>query len=184
MLVRISPDGSVLAVSTADESSVRLVDARTGRSLRELTGHADDPLALAFSPNGRRIATLSLDRTVIVWDVASGEDREHLDLSEPATSLAFAPGGRTLYTAGPDRAIRAWDLEGSRRYVARVRKPSGFSYGLIIPAPGGDFIAIASGGSSPSATSLPGWIPHLWTRAPALGSTAGPGLRTRESSPR
>jgi len=145
MLVRISPDGSVLAVSTGDESSVRLVDARTGRSLRELTGHADDPLALAFSPNGRRLATLSFDRTVIVWDVASGEDREHLDLSEPATSLAFAPGGRTLYTAGPDRAIRAWDLEGSGRYVARVREPAGFSYGMWLPAPGGDFIARLSG---------------------------------------
>ncbi len=145
MLVRTSPDGTVLAVSTADEHSVRLLDSRTGRSLHVLTGHADDPAAVAFSPDGRRMATLSYDRTVIVWDVSSGVALEHLDLSEPATAVAFAPDGLTLYTAGPDRAIRAWDLEGSRRYVSRLRSPTTFSYGLMLPAPGGDFIAIDSG---------------------------------------
>ena len=145
VLVRTSPDGTVLAVSTA-EDSVRLLDPRTGRFLRELTGHADDIMAMAFSPNGRRIATLSVDRTGIVWDVSSGIRLEHLDLTELATTVAFAPNGRTLYTAGPDRAIRAWDLKGSRRFVARVRPPSGFSFGTMIPAPGGDFIAIGSRG--------------------------------------
>ena len=58
-----------------DEPTVWLLDARTGRSLRELAGHEDFPVAMAFSPDGRRLATLSYDRTVIVWDVASGVER-------------------------------------------------------------------------------------------------------------
>ena len=144
-LVRTSPDGTVLAVTTADGNSVRLLDARTGRALRRLTGHADGVMAMAFSADGRRFASVSNDRTGIVWDVDSGVAREHLDLAELVTTLTFAPDGRTLYTAGPDRAIRAWDLEGSHRYVARVREPSSFSFGFMFPAPGGDFIAVASG---------------------------------------
>jgi WD40 repeat protein len=141
-LLRTSPDGTVLAASSALGNSVRLIDPRTGRSLRELTGHTEAPLALAFSPDGRSLATLSEDRTVYVWDVTTGLAREHLDLSESAKAVAFSPDGHTLYTAGPDRAIRAWDLDGSRRLVEQVRPPSGFRYGIHFPAPGGDFVAI------------------------------------------
>jgi len=146
MLVRSSPDGAVLAVSMVDAPSVWLIDARTGRPLHELTGRADAAVAMTFSPNGQRLATLYNDRTVTVWDISSGDAREHLDLSEPANALAFAPDGRTLYTAGPDRAIRAWDIQGSRRFVARLREPSGFRFGYFLPAPGGDLVAIGSEG--------------------------------------
>jgi WD40 repeat protein len=66
--------------------------------------------AVAFSPDGRRLAAASLVHTVRVWDVATwrldGELGGHLDA---VTCLAFSPDGRTLATAGDDRVVRLWD---------------------------------------------------------------------------
>src|SRR5262249_53770311 len=79
-----------------------------------LTGHSDSVWAVAFSPNGRTLATGSVDHTAKLWDVS---DPAHPTAtatitghSEPVRALAFSPNGRTLATASLDHTAKLWDV--------------------------------------------------------------------------
>ncbi len=65
----VSPDSRVVAAGS-DDRLVRLWDGRTGAPRATLAGHRGKVLHTAFSPDGRRLLSASLDGTVIVWDVA------------------------------------------------------------------------------------------------------------------
>jgi TIR domain/WD domain, G-beta repeat len=74
-----------------------------------LTGHSGPVTAVAWSPDGRWIATGSQDRTVRLWSAATGAEVRVLTGSGHAVlSVAWSPDGR-LATAGADRNVRLWD---------------------------------------------------------------------------
>jgi WD40 repeat protein len=141
-----SPDGGLL-VATAPGTdrlgnALVLLDVATGKELRKI--ESPKPVAsFAFSPDGRALAAENADRTITLWEVASGKERGRLGqpateqpqpnsgtmafrvalagangggLSGPAgpVGLTFSPDGRALVARGPDLAVRVWDVAAGK----------------------------------------------------------------------
>jgi WD40 repeat protein/serine/threonine protein kinase len=114
-----SPDGRLLATvgggfENGEQSrhlgEATVWDAATGEEKFSFQGHTDWVLALAFSPDGRRLATGSADQTVRLWDLSTGQEVLTLRRHEGNVhALAFSPDGYRLASAGQDKIIRIWD---------------------------------------------------------------------------
>lgn len=98
-----SPDGGLFALTRRND--VELYDAGSGRRLRILLGHGEPTGALAFTPDGERLVSVSGD----VWEVDSGELVTVFDSA--ASLIAMSPDGQLA--VGEDGAV--WDLTSGER---------------------------------------------------------------------
>jgi WD40 repeat protein len=68
--IALSPDNTTLAIG-ADTGMIKLIDMRSGTTLNTLAGHTGGIRRLAWSPDGKRLASGSYDGTTLVWDLSA-----------------------------------------------------------------------------------------------------------------
>eukprot|EP00873_Tetraselmis_striata_P035522 jgi/Tetstr1/455786/TSEL_042583.t2 len=99
LAVAYSPDGASIA-SAADDGTLRVWDAATGKQRARLTGHTATVTGVAFAADGATLASASWDGTARVWDAASGRCLRVLPAPSLGrlTSVCFSPDGTMLAT--------------------------------------------------------------------------------------
>lgn len=99
---------------------------------------------IAFSPDGKTLASTGKDGTIRLWNGQTGEALAALAGHEGTVDgLAFAPDGRTLVTAGVDRTVRLWDIS-SRRNVAVLHGHGGEIWMAAFAPQGGRVVTASS----------------------------------------
>jgi hypothetical protein len=123
-VARFSPDGRVLAAGTF-EGTVRRWTVATGKELPPMKVHDDAVLALAFTADGRTLATASReDAAMRLWDAVTGKERGRLaGHNGPVYTLAFSPDGRRLAVGGEEQALLLWDLGRQAAGAEKTRTP-------------------------------------------------------------
>ena len=103
--IQYSPDGTRLAV--AGSIGIWMYDTQTYQEVALLIGHIGSVNSVAFSPEGRTIAS---DNTVRLWDAETGEHKGTLTgHTDWVNSVAFSPDGRLLASGSRDKTVRLWD---------------------------------------------------------------------------
>ena len=137
--VAVSTERGVLAWGE-DDGTVRLFDIASARELRSLTGHTGRISGLAFDRTGERLASLSWDETMRIWEVATGAGRvAPAEAGIFPNSLEFDPSGRVLASGGLVPAL--WTFDGPASTPANANHQSPV-YGLAI-SPDSHWIASA-----------------------------------------
>ena len=139
--IAYSPNGSRLAVAT--RIGIWLYDTHTSTEVALFTGHTEAVISVSFSPDGSMLASGSSDKTVRLWEVATGEHLHTLTgHSRFVLNVTFSPDGATLASGGWDGTIRLWEV-ATGRYLRVFRGHTSYVLNLAF-SPDGQTLASGS----------------------------------------
>jgi WD40 repeat protein/tRNA A-37 threonylcarbamoyl transferase component Bud32 len=163
--VAFSPDGElgVAGVTRGGRKALGLWEPRQGK-FRLLGEDLGFLYAFAFTRDGRRLASGSLDGTVRLWELATGENRLMGKHEGRVHSVAVSPDGRYVASGGDDRLVRLWDVSTGQERTLR-----GFSGGVLTLtfSPDGQRLAAGSSGGTLRVFPVAAETHRLLMTAPA-----------------
>jgi WD40 repeat protein len=88
-------------------------DVVTGQLLCAFQGHSESVIAVAFSPDGKRVLTGSDDNTAILWSATGGKLRDFRAgaFYSSVFAVAFTPDGKHVLAGSQDTEVKMWDAE-------------------------------------------------------------------------
>ena len=108
------------------------------------TGHTGAVMSVAFSPDGKTLASASWDNTIKLWDTATGQELRTLTgHTYWVAAVAFSPDGKTLASGGWDKTVKVWDV-ATGELKRTLSGHTGWVYTIAF-SPDGKFLA--SGGN-------------------------------------
>lgn len=118
---RLAWSSSTRSLVSADQGGFLRVWRLDDDPQRILAGHSADIVPMIFSPHGTRIATGSNDKTLRLWDVATGTSVPWYGHTSSVRYLAFV--GDKVASAGLDQCVRLWSQDGTSRLLLTSERP-------------------------------------------------------------
>jgi WD40 repeat protein/tRNA A-37 threonylcarbamoyl transferase component Bud32 len=115
-------DGHIFAFPGAkNPATIHLVDPTTGKKRAELAGHMGSVIAMAYTPDGKGLASVGADGTVRLWNMETGSERAKLlGDTQKVFGVAMRPDGEVLASASVNGTIRLWEFAtGKERRVLK-----------------------------------------------------------------
>uniref|UniRef100_A0A8C6V0H8 WD repeat domain 88 n=1 Tax=Neogobius melanostomus TaxID=47308 RepID=A0A8C6V0H8_9GOBI len=112
-----SPDGKLLVCAAVPQYGIYICDAASGQTVHQINGyHKTTITRCRFDPQSKRVATVSADRFIKLWDLCSQKTTVAINSnhSNAISDCCFTSNGHFLCSASWDKTLKLWDLQSGR----------------------------------------------------------------------
>lgn len=121
--IAVSPDRNLLAIGSAD-NSIQIVEAKTGKTQKKLTGHKAAISTVQFSADGSKLVSAAADKSIRVWDIAKASTIRTITSTAVSNQAIFNKDATQIITADADNTLRIWAV-AKPKPKKDAKKPAG-----------------------------------------------------------